>query len=229
MGNRAFFQVLLSSPIDMSVVKAEQERDRIAGALVSLIGEHGYSQTTLEELLERAEVDRETFEQSFQSLDDCFAEVWRGFAQSLAARVLEAYGGAGSWRDGVRAQAWELCRMIEEDPVRARICLVEVNFGGDLVQATRDIVMGAYVELIHLGRHELERGAAVPRAQAEAVVGAIWERVGRNVNAGSLDALVEDVPGLLYLVYLPYLGPAAAEEELRRGREDLARYRAGAL
>ena len=119
--------------------------------------------------------------------------------------------------------------MTIEDELRARICMVEVNFGGELVQATRDIVMAGYVELVHLGRHEMERGAEVPKAQAEAVVGAIWERVARHINAGRLDALVDDIPGLLYLAYLPYLGPEVAREELQRGEQDVARFRRGEI
>jgi hypothetical protein len=89
--------------------------------------------------------------------------------------------------------------------------------------------MAGYVELVHLGRHEMERGADVPKAQAEAVVGAIWERVARHITAGRLDSLVDDIPGLLYLAYLPYLGPAVAQEELRRGEQDVARFRLGEL
>jgi AcrR family transcriptional regulator len=211
------------------MAKDEHERDLIRQALVSLIDEQGYSRTTLDDLLDRAEVDRATFEGFFESLDECFAEVWTGFTQEIAGKVLNVYAEYDNWRDGVRAQAWTLCRLTIEDELRARICMVEVNFGGELVQATRDIVMGGYVELVHLGRHEGERGEEVPKAKAEAAVGAIWERVARNITGGRLDSLVEDVPGLLYLVYLPYLGPEVAQEELRRGEQDAVRFRRGEI
>jgi hypothetical protein len=125
----------------------------------------------------------------------------------------------------MRALGWELCRLTLEDRLRARICLVEVNYGGDLVQGTRDLVLNGYVELVHLGRRETGSRRGVRREQAEAVVGAIWERAGRTVKAGDLEALVDVVPELLYLVYLPYLGAEVAQEELRRGREDLAQFK----
>jgi AcrR family transcriptional regulator len=208
---------------------ADPDRELIRRTLVALIGEQGYARTTLEDLLERADIDRATFERHFQALDECFADVWTEYAQALAGPVLEVYADAGNWRDGIRAQAWKLCRMTIEDPLRARICMVEVNFGGELVQATRDIVMAGYVELLHLGRHEAERGAEVPKERAEAVVGAIYERAGRHITAGTLDDLVDDIPGLLYLAYLPYLGPEVAQEELRRGEQDVARFRRGEI
>src|SRR4051794_20838761 len=208
---------------------ADPDRELIRATLVALIDEQGYARTTLEDLLERAEIDRPTFERHYQTLDECFAEVWTEYAQALAGPVLVVYADAGNWRDGIRAQAWKLCRMTIEDELRARICMVEVNFGGELVQATRDIVMAGYVELVHLGRHETDRGADVPKAQAEAVVGAIWERAGRRITTGRLDALVDDIPGLLFLAYLPYLGPAVAQEELQRGERDIVRFRRGEI
>jgi hypothetical protein len=125
----------------------------------------------------------------------------------------------------MRAFRWELCRLILEDHLRARICMVEVNYGGELVQGTRDLVLSAYVELVHLGREEVGSKPDVRREQAEAVVGAIWEHAGRVVKAGDDEAVLDDVPGLLYLIFLPYLGPAVAQEELRRAREDLERFK----
>jgi hypothetical protein len=125
----------------------------------------------------------------------------------------------------MRAFRWELCRLILADHLRARICMIEVNYGGDLVQGTRDLVLGAYVELIHLGREEVGSRPGVRREQAEAVVGAIWDHAGRSVKAEDDEAIFDDVPGLLYLIFLPYLGPAVAQEELRRAREDLKRYK----
>ena len=77
------------------------------------------------------------------------------------------------------------------------------------------------LRLAFLGRQEAGSRPSVRREQAEAVVGAIWERAGRIIKAGNDEAFVDDVPELLYLIYLPYLGPAVAQEELRRGREEL--------
>ena len=201
------------------------EQLRIRRALVSVIAEKGYAATSLEDLLDRAEIDLLTFERSFTSLDDCFVEVWKAYIHTLAEPLLAAYSAQPTWRDGMRSFRWELCRLILEDHLRARICLVEVNYGGDLAQGTRDLVLGAYVELVHLGRQEAGSRPSVRREQAEAVVGAIWERAGRIIKAGDDQAFVDDVPELLYLIFLPYLGPAVAQEELRRGREDLERFK----
>jgi AcrR family transcriptional regulator len=204
---------------------SDLRQQRICRALVSVIHERGYSETSLDDLLGRAEIDLQTFRQSFTSLDECFVEVWKGYMHTLAEPLLAAYSAQPTWRDGMRAFRWELCRLIVEDSLRARICMVEINYGGDLAQGTRDLVLGAYVELVHLGRQEAGSRPGVRREQAEAVVGAIWDRAGRIIKAGDDEAFIDEAPELLYLIFLPYLGSAVAQEELRRGREDLERFK----
>jgi AcrR family transcriptional regulator len=81
-----------------SVEKAEQDRELICQTLVTLIEEQGYAKTSLDDLLTRAGIDQSTFERSFQTLDECFAEVWTEFAQALAGPVLTVYADAGNWR-----------------------------------------------------------------------------------------------------------------------------------
>jgi AcrR family transcriptional regulator len=203
----------------------DQEREHIRDALVALIAERGYSATTLEAVLGRAAVDRATFEAHFSSLDEFFTEIWRDFTQQFVDRALAAHGAAASWREGMRAQAWVYCRfLLQEDHVRARICMIELAFAGEIARAVRDVFMNGYVELMHLGRLERPEAADTPRARGEAIVGAIWERMAAIVKADAFADLPKEMPQLLYVTVLPYLGLEVAQEELRRGPEDIARY-----
>jgi AcrR family transcriptional regulator len=201
----------------------------IREALVDLIAERGYDRIDLDDLLERLEIDKEQFEAAYDSIESCFADVWQRFTEEFVTRAFAAYDAAEDWRRGMRAQGWEFARFLAEDHVRARICLVEVSYGGELVQATRDRFMDAYVELVHLGRFEPGANQDVPRTRAEAIVGAIWERAATTILAGRFDDLPLAVPEMSYMMFQPYLGMEAAEDELRRGPEEIARYRSREL
>lgn len=155
-------------------------------------------------------------------------EVWQELAREFVERTEAAFARGESWREGMRLQAWDLCRYIVEDHERTRF-LIEVSRSEELAEANRDFVMQRCADFVHLGRFEREQAADVPRAQAEALVGAFWEGVAAYLKAGTLDALPEGVPQMLYLTMLPYLGPEVAQEELERGPEDLARFRRGEL
>lgn len=155
-------------------------------------------------------------------------EIWQELAREFVERTEAAFAKGDCWREGMRLQAWDLCRYIVEDHDRIRF-LIEVSRSEELAEANRDFVMQRCADLIHRGRLEREQAADIPRAQAEALVGAFWEGVAAYLKAGTLDALPEGVPQMLYLTMLTYLGPEVAEEELQRGPDDLARFRRGEL
>jgi AcrR family transcriptional regulator len=204
---------------------SDDERARVRAALFELTAEVGYQRVALAEVLSRAGVDAASFEGDYENLDACFAELCQGFFQQAAEETIAAYAAEENWRDGMRAQVWASYRFLDEDHRRARICVVEMNFGGELLEATRDLFMGAYAELVHLGRHEGNRREDIPRATAEAITGACWEQIAGPIKGGDFDRLIDVVPQVLYLIYLPYLGAEAAEEELRQGRAEVARVR----
>jgi len=167
-------------------------------------------------------------EREHQDLHAAHAELWRVQSAEFAHRTQGAFGAAPDWRRGLRALGWEACRYLQEDPERACL-LVALTYADEIVAAGRDHLMDEYVEILHRGRFERPEAADVPRFRAEAIVGAVWETLASRVTAGAFHELPHGVPQLLYLAVLPYLGPEAAEEELRRGREDLERYRRGLL
>jgi len=212
------------------VAGAEGDRARLRAALIGLVAEAGSHAVTAVAVTERAGLGAEAFERAFPGLsfEECLAEVWQESTQEFLERTGGAYAAAGGWREGLRAAAWAYCRFLQDDRERARF-LIDVTFAGEMVHANRDFVMDAYTELVHLGRFEREEAAGLDRVVAEGIVGAIWEWAANGVRTDTLDRLPTQVPGMMYLTVLPYLGADAAMEELQRGPADLARYERGEL
>lgn len=200
---------------------SDPQRERIESALIELVAEHGLRDASSAMIAARARLPEDEFSALFSDVQDCFSQVWEGFNTDFLQRTRAAYAAAGGWREGLRAAAWDYCRWLQEDELRARLFMTEPVFAGETVQASRDAVMAEFVDLLQLG---CGGGADVRSAHAEAVLGSIWVRVAALVRTGRFDKLPAGVPQMMYLVVLPYLGPDAAQEELRRGPEDLARY-----
>jgi hypothetical protein len=154
--------------------------------------------------------------------------IWEEAIAEAGDRGRAAYAAADDWRSGIRAAAWAYCRFFEEDPLRARF-VVELSLGCERVRALRNLSLERLADVFHLGRLERERGTECTRLVAEAVVGASWEQLCGLVMREELDRLPSVVPELMYLAVLPYLGEAAAREELHRGPADLERYRRGEI
>ena len=204
------------------------DRQQIIGSLISLVAERGNSHTTLEALCLRSGLQRSGFEQHFDSLETCLTAAWEEVTQEFAMSTGAAYAAAGNWRDGIRAAAWACCRIVQENHDKARFS-VELSLTSEPMQASRDFIMDGWAELVHLGRFERPQAADVPRAQAQAVVGAIWERLVKTITEDGFERLPNLVPEAMYITVLPYLGEEAAQEELRRGPVDLARHQHGVL
>lgn len=205
------------------------ERQRIRAALVALVAERGYRETTLADVLARAGVDRLAFARHYPDLEACFADVWEDYKEDFLRVTATGFTSSDDWLEGMRAAAWAYCRFLQADHDRARFFLVEFNYAGEAVHASRDLVMEAYADLIDCG-NEVRAGAErVPREQAEAIMGAIWEGAVSRILAGEFDAFPEAIPQAMFLTVFPYLGLAAAQEELRRGAADVERYRRGEI
>jgi AcrR family transcriptional regulator len=204
------------------------EDERIRRAFTSVVGERGFQGIAAEEVAARADVDVEALCSRYEDVEQLFAATWKSIKEEFLKVTGDAFAAHESWREGMRASAWAFCRFLQTDLHRARIFLVEVHFAGEPVRIDRDRVAEVYTELVHRGNEE-RRGPPVPREQAEAIIGAIWQTVVTKVRADDLDSLPDAVPEGMFLTVFPYLGAEAAQEELRRGAADIERYRRGEL
>lgn len=191
-----------------------EARDRIAEALVALMGAEGYRQTSLADVLSRAAVDETEFRRHFASLEDCFVQVWDELTLAHGVLAAEAFAGPGRWHERMRAAAWITLDYLQADLTRTRFLVLEVLNAGELAQAHRDLAIAAQVEWIDAGRHELEDPDSLSRATAEHIAGAINEMLIRKTRSGEILEAAQVIRELMYMAVRPYLGEEAAREEL---------------
>lgn len=190
------------------------EQVRIERALVELCIERTYANLTLPMVLERAEVDRATFERWYEDLEDCFCRIYARMRDEYLVRVATAFAEPGTWREHMRRSAYHTLDFLREDPVRARISFVEVLYAGDRAKLIRDEAMQALFALIDQGRNEPTAPAVLSRFTAEAIGSAIYQRIQTAIENDELEQFEPGMREMMYLAVLPYLGEEAAREEL---------------
>lgn len=188
------------------------EFDRINDAFLDLSVSRGYRNVTLAMVLERADVDQPAFDRHFTDLEDCFCQLYEGYKDEFVDRISRAGAAQRTWRDRVRATAYELLRFFLEDERRARFVSLEVRQAGERAQLMLAEGVEPLFELIDQGRFERPDHRAISHATAEAVGGGILAQIITAVETGTLSA--DPIPQLMYSVVLPYLGSEAAIEEL---------------
>lgn len=194
----------------------QSRRARIRQALLDLCFERGYSALSLDDLLERAEVDSPTFERHYGDLANCFYLTYAEALEGFRRRGASARARADSWRGRVRATAYALYRFLADDEKLRRFTTAEVRGGGERVQLLFGEEVEALFDLIDEGRREPGAPATLTRATAEQVGGGIFNQLyAVGSRGGPMPPEGEIIPQLMYAVVLPYLGDEAAREELR--------------
>lgn len=200
---------------------AEIQRARILAAAVETVEELGYSGMTVAQVIGRAKVSRKTFYDLFADRQDCFMAVFEETVARMRALVEKACADQASWNEGVRSGLTRLLAFLEEEPVLARICLVEAQGAGTKVLERRAQMLGELAEVV-------DRGRAAPGAvreppseiTAEALVGAVSTVLQTRLLERRDESFTELLGPLMSMIVLPYLGSRMAHDELTRPAEE---------
>jgi AcrR family transcriptional regulator len=190
-------------------------RELIAAAAIDLAAEHGYEETTIEMVVERAGVTRADFDANFAGKEDCALQLYEEYLGDFVALVLAAANAESDWRDGMRAGGYAAARYLRDNPRLAQVGVVQMLVVGSMADARRDGMMDPIVDLIDAGRAELADPDSIGRGVAEAVLGSIYELAIRDLASGlGTESAEKIVPQLMYVAVRPYVGHEVAREEL---------------
>jgi AcrR family transcriptional regulator len=195
---------------------SEIQRARIHVAAVEVVEELGYSGMTVAQVIGRAKVSRKTFYDLFADRQDCFIAVFEGTIARVRTLVEEACAGEESWHEGIRSGLARLLAFLEEEPVLARICLVEAQGAGTKVLERCDQMFGELAELVDRGRSVTGVTGEPPQITAEGLVGAVFTVLQRRLLDRRDESFTDLLGPLMSMIVLPYLGSRAAHDELMR-------------
>jgi AcrR family transcriptional regulator len=183
-------------------------------AFVEAIEDVGYDRVTVAEIVARAGVSRKTFYDAYADREDCFlAALEQTFGQS---DVLTAQGcpDEPSWRDRVRVGLARLLATMDENPALARLWLIEAARGGERVLRRRAEILNRLAGMIDVGRNDAAGESQAPAMTADALVGGVLAVLHSRALRESGESFSSLLGPLMYMIVLPYLGPASADREL---------------
>lgn len=188
---------------------------QIREALLALVDERGYEDVTVADVVERADVEQAEFDRLFAGKEELCVAVFDDIATMAQGGVLAAFEAGDGWRESLRASAYAMVRYMRDHPREVGYGALHILAAGDLAQVYREQQLQQWVDLIDLGRQELEDPASMGRGVAEGVLGAINALLVKELEKGEETAALEQfVPELMYIAVRPYLGHEVAKEEL---------------
>mgnify|MGYP003766722621 FL=1 len=191
---------------------ARNQRERLIAALVQVIDEVGWRNTTVAMVSKRAGVSKSDFYRHFESKDDCFLAAYDRAVEHVHAGVAGAclaHDGA-AWSPRIRDGIAALIATLQADPPLARLALVEGLRVGRGAYDRYQAALAGFVPYLRDGAPSPPLGDGLPPTTHEAVVGGIASLIGRQVRTRGVERLGELLPDVVEFALTPYVGAREA-------------------
>jgi AcrR family transcriptional regulator len=183
--------------------------ERILRALAAVVGEKGYPDTTVAEIVERAQTSQRTFYEHFNNKEDAIVAALDSGSAHMLASALPAFRRAPDWQHAVHDTIEAMFAFGAEEPEYARMGGVEMYAAGKRALDQREVVTEGMEGLLAPG-YELKPDT--PAIATEAVGGALYSLLYDHVNKKGPETLPDLVPTLVYVTLAPFLSGEEAYE-----------------
>ena len=118
-------------------VVVRSQRERMVEAMIGVVAEKGYTETTVADIISTAGVSRATFYEQFADKEDCFIAAYGTVMERMLTFVADGFAQDGSddWVVQIRGGIGALLSYLADNPVAARVGIVE-GFGAEPGPAT---------------------------------------------------------------------------------------------
>ncbi len=177
---------------------ARNQLERLYGATVAAVAEHGYESTRVADILRIAGVSRSAFYRHFDNKLECFLATLDALSGLAAAPMAANYGDDDSrpWNARVESVFAALVRLLLAQPAAARVWLVEIYAAGpeaiDRMERLSDRLEVFAIDAIG----ETPDRPGLPAEAVRAVLGGLRQIVHSRLRDGREQELPGLVPGL---------------------------------
>jgi len=197
------------------MASTDTRRQAILEAMVRVVGRQGYKATSVADVIEEAGTSRTTFYKHFEDKHECFLAAYDMAVERVLDEVMTRCDGDLPWLERVRAGLATIVDLFALDPELARTAIVEVAAAGADARARHWNAVSRFTEFLEDGR-ELAGGRELPDNIALMAAGAVSGLIFEELLTGRAERLPELLPDLIFAMLVPYIGPSAAAEEMRR-------------
>jgi AcrR family transcriptional regulator len=203
-----------SHPDEYDHESASTQRACIVSAARQSLSEHPAEKLTLARVCAAAGMSRTELFNSFADRDELLLATFDDVARSTGTAMERARRTESSWVGGVRAGLTELLRLLDGDPGLARFLIAGSLAGNTRLLMRRARAVSVLAGVLEDGAPPLSGETLPAPFGGEAVVGAVVAILHARLLEEPTPPLAPLRGSLMSVIVLPYLGVAAAREEL---------------
>jgi AcrR family transcriptional regulator len=192
------------------------QRERLFGATVAAVAQHGYETTRVADILTLAGVSRSAFYRHYDNKLECFLATLDALARMAGREIAGAHGdGDRSWQERLRAVFESVVALVLAQPAAARVWMVEAFAAGPLAIERQERFGDALATLAANAIEETPERTGMPAEGVQAVLGGMQQIVHSRLRRGREQELPALVPALLEWA----LGYSTPPARLRKPRK----------
>jgi AcrR family transcriptional regulator len=181
------------------------ERERLIAAALALAAETGWRKVRLDDIAERAGLERNIIYRHYSNKGALFLEALQAAEEYLGDRVEEAVAAGKGWRDRLELALEAVARFVVAEPGAAKALLVEARSAGPRPVHLFDTMLEHYAECLR-ALIENERVNAHAALTPDGIVGGVASFFYTRLAKGEVEDLEEVVPSLQYFALVSYIG-----------------------
>jgi AcrR family transcriptional regulator len=194
------------SQVDRDMIR----RDRIVLASIDVFAKRGFRGTTVDHLVAASKVSFGTFYALFDGKESCFIQVYDRVLADAHREISERIPADGTWGEQAAVALWGIVQLITEDPMRARVALIESQTGGPEALASYQAMIDAVIPLLRRGREGSETADRLSPTLEEAIIGGVVWLLHQQLLKEGPESIEAAYPELVDIVIGPYVGAAEA-------------------
>jgi AcrR family transcriptional regulator len=176
---------------------ARHQRGRLEGAMVAAVAEHGYTETTVSELVGLAGVSKSTFYEHFAGKEECFLATFETIVNEASTRVALAYRSEGGIEERLAAAFSRFAEIVCEETDAASLVVVDSLTLGRAAVEQRERGFAAFELMIHQSFAREPGGVKPSELAVRVIVSGVWSVVYRCMRNGCPDELVDHLEPLV--------------------------------
>ena len=176
---------------------AENQLERLQGAIIYAISNRGYHNTTVADIIALAGVARRTFYEHFNNKEECFLAAYDAILAQTMEKVGEAYGVSGGWEERIQAAFLAFVEEVVLSPEAAELVLIHSASAGEASIERRNRGVLAFERLIGASFEQDPAYQKISERTIKAIVGGVRQIIYNRLRQGRAIELPGIVPELL--------------------------------
>jgi AcrR family transcriptional regulator len=189
---------------------AQNQRERMLLATTELVAERGYQKTTIELIAKTSRVALVTFYEHFSSKEECFLAAFDESVSASREVFSELVDPEMPWQDQISVGLELFLEMVEREPARAKLCIVEAQAAGSASLARYQAMLESVAPKLREGREFNPRAGRLPDGLEVAIAGGIAWLVHQRLVVDEGAGLKALLPEMLQVTLTPYIGEVDA-------------------